>query len=48
MLLHLLDWINACISFILLTVNVFRNRTLIMCEPSNGPFPQILGFVAET
>ena len=31
-LLYSVDWTKACISFIFLTVNLFRNCTLIECE----------------
>ena len=31
-LLHSVDWTKACISFIFLTVNLFRNCTLTECE----------------
>ena len=32
MLLYSVDWSKACISFIFLTVNLFRNCTLSECE----------------
>ena len=31
-LLYSVDWTKACISFIFLTVNLFRNCTLTECE----------------